>query len=283
MINLVLSSVDVYCWGMTFYSLLMIKSNKALQNDVDTFKLKEKKEYQEYLNRIKNEFINYRLKADEKAEIKEWMQNTILKSIAFLPEERTNFDDILSSLTESLRAILPYEKRGQEERRKLFEKFFGTNIKIEVVANSSAGVSKAEGVAKEECKKLMEEVYELRQKLQISMDELNKNKEKNNLLEESIHKLQKQYEENLKLISQLKKEREAQDFKIAELMSKDININDKTISTSEFVKGTEKALEEDKTVSSSKIITPKNESKKVNIKLQTTKMLFTYSIYIYLA
>ena len=175
------------------------------------------------------------------------MQKTILKSISFLPEERPRFDNILSSLTETLREILPYEKRAQEERRKLLEKIAGSNLKVEAVASSSAVVYKTEGVTEEKCKKLMKEVSELRNKLQTSIDELNKSKVRNNQLEEYIHGIQKQYEENQKLISQLTKEREFQDLKIAELMFK------------------EKALEENKTVSPSKMVTLKKESKKVNI------------------
>ena len=260
--QLIFSSVDIYCWGMTFYSLLMKKKSDALLKDVETFKLKEKKEYQEYLNRIEKEFINYKQKADEETEMKAWMQKTILRSIAFLPEERPKFDTILSSLSESLRAILPYEKRAQEERQKLFEKIAGTNLRIEAVASSSAGASKAERAAEEDGKNLMKEVSVLRKKLQMSMDELNKNKEKNSKLEKSIHELQKKSEENQNLISQLIKERENQDFKIAELMSKDGNIKDEPAYTSQPAKGKEKALEENKAVGPS---TPIKESEKVNI------------------
>ena len=127
-VQLVLSSVDIYCWGMTFYSLLMKKSSKELLADVETFKLKENKVYQNYLSRIEKELSNYKIQAKEEAEMKTWVQNSILKSIAFLPEKRPRFDNILSSLTETLRAILPYEKRAQEERRKLLEKIAGTKF-----------------------------------------------------------------------------------------------------------------------------------------------------------
>ena len=155
-------------------------------------------------------------------------------------------------------------------------------MKVEAVASNSAGASKIEGVAEEECKRLKKDVSVLNNKLQITMNELNKNKEKNSKLEKSIHELQKHSDENQNLISQLTKERESQDFKIAEMMSNDINIKDKSVSTSHPAKGKEKALEENKTVSPSKMVTPKKEQKKVNI-TANHKNLCTNSIYIYLA
>ena len=152
---------------------------------------------------------------------------------------------------------------------------------MKLFASNSAGASKIEGVAEEECKRLKKNVSELNNKLQISIDELKKNKEKNSQLEKSIRELQKQHEQNQKLISQLTKERESQDFKIAKMMSNDINIEVKSVSTSQPAKGKEKALEENKTISPSKMVTPKKESKKVNI-TANYKNLCTNSIYIYI-
>ena len=93
-------------------------------------------------------------------------------------------------------------------------------------------------------------------------------------MEESINELQKKNEENQKLISQLTKERESQDFKIAEMMSNVINVKDKSVSTSQPVKGKEKALEENKTVSPSKMVTPKKESKKGKFYCKSQKFIF---------
>ena len=263
--QLVLSSVDIYCWGMTFYSLLMKKSSKELLTDVETFKLKENKEYQNYLSRIEKEFSNYKIQAKEETEMKTWVQNSILKSIAFLPEERPRFDYILSSLTETLRAILPYEKKAQEERRKLLEKIAGTNLQIEsVVSHSAAGALKTGGIAEEECKKLKKEVIQLGEQLQLSMNQLGEKNERNCQLEENINELQKKIEENQIVISQLKKERETQDYKIAELMSKEGDNNVKLVAANKPAKKPEKKSEENKTKSPSKLVTPKKDSEKVN-------------------
>ena len=108
-----------------FYSLLMQKRDKELISDNDLYKYKEEKDYKPYLAKVQKELSNAKLEKKEDEEIKAWVLKVILKSLSYLPQERPKFEEIVSSLSQKLKSVLPYEKKAQLERQKLLEKIAG--------------------------------------------------------------------------------------------------------------------------------------------------------------
>ena len=187
-IDFMMSSVDVYCWGMTFYSMLMEKSSKDLASDIELYKKKDRGQYELFLKKVENEFDKYKLGEYEDIEILNWVKAQVLKSFAYLPIDRPNFDDICSSLTERLKLQLPYIQKAMDEKLKLFEKICWKGPISKPKEHFNGKIQNGE--AEETIAQLNAKINNLEQKLQNAIDELNEEKKENTKLKNKIELLE---------------------------------------------------------------------------------------------
>ena len=126
----IISSIDVYCWAATFYSLLMRKAKEELEREAIQFKSKSEIEYKPWIKRVQEELKEIKVKNSEEKEIIAAIQESVVPSLEFEPEKRPKFVDLITRMRSHIMNELPYEKRACDERKKISEKIAGKNADV---------------------------------------------------------------------------------------------------------------------------------------------------------
>ena len=86
------TSVDVYCWGITLYSLLANLTKDQLNDDAEL----RKTDYPAFLNKVKT----LKVKGDTDGTLTENAKKILLKVLSLNPKDRPCFNELLN-MTES--------------------------------------------------------------------------------------------------------------------------------------------------------------------------------------
>ena len=129
--KLILASVDVYCWGMTFCHLLLNKESPKMEVEAQKLNKKITENNEQYNKEAKDELMKVTAASTEDQEILKWIQDTILHSLEFLPENRPKFKDILLSIDKQLRSKSKYTEKIDKEQQELIEKIAGRYHKLQ--------------------------------------------------------------------------------------------------------------------------------------------------------
>lgn len=106
--KLLAGNVDVYCWAMCFYTMLLEKSVAALIHEANFYKLKTQEEYDKFMNATKAamEKIDTREPMEQKK--KKFILEQIYEALSFHPQDRP-------SICEIQRRMKDFEKREKIE------------------------------------------------------------------------------------------------------------------------------------------------------------------------
>jgi len=84
-----LGKIDIYCWGMTFYQIITLKTNEEICEENNKFKLGNETEYKEFMKVLKNS--KTKRKNPEKLEK---LLSIVEMALAFNPNERKSFAEL---------------------------------------------------------------------------------------------------------------------------------------------------------------------------------------------
>eukprot|EP00826_Nyctotherus_ovalis_P031615 TRINITY_DN2530_c0_g2_i1.p1 TRINITY_DN2530_c0_g2~~TRINITY_DN2530_c0_g2_i1.p1 ORF type:complete len:628 (+),score=210.14 TRINITY_DN2530_c0_g2_i1:403-2286(+) len=106
--KLLAGNVDVYCWGMCFYTMLLEKSVAALIHEANFYKLNTQEEYDKFMEATKAAMRRIETKSAMENKKKEFILEMIYEALNFVPQERPNICDIQ-------RRMKAFEKREKIE------------------------------------------------------------------------------------------------------------------------------------------------------------------------
>jgi len=83
-----LDSIDVYCWGMCFYSMLLRKTAANLRRENERYKLEQEEDYKDYIDLIKDSLDKIKVESSVEKEIKDKVKNLLLCALSYQPKSR---------------------------------------------------------------------------------------------------------------------------------------------------------------------------------------------------
>jgi len=87
-------NVDVYCWGMCFYTMLLEKSVAALIHEANFYKLNTQEEYDKFMEATKTALKKIETRSEMEHKKKEFILELIYEALNFIPQERPSICDI---------------------------------------------------------------------------------------------------------------------------------------------------------------------------------------------
>jgi len=94
--NKILERVNVYCWGMIFYSMLLKKDQFKLKSEAEFYKSRDKSNYAGFINAMNISLRN--MKVEEEKNKLEFIRDELQIALAFDLKERSSFSEILNRM-----------------------------------------------------------------------------------------------------------------------------------------------------------------------------------------
>eukprot|EP00826_Nyctotherus_ovalis_P030754 TRINITY_DN2454_c0_g6_i1.p1 TRINITY_DN2454_c0_g6~~TRINITY_DN2454_c0_g6_i1.p1 ORF type:complete len:516 (+),score=122.67 TRINITY_DN2454_c0_g6_i1:681-2228(+) len=94
-INLESESVSIYCWAMTFYSVILNKNQAKLVNELERYKMGTELVYQDFVRCMKIAIENIKTARTKE---KSFIAEQLAKTLSFRPEERPSINAILDRM-----------------------------------------------------------------------------------------------------------------------------------------------------------------------------------------
>eukprot|EP00826_Nyctotherus_ovalis_P050382 TRINITY_DN6166_c0_g4_i2.p1 TRINITY_DN6166_c0_g4~~TRINITY_DN6166_c0_g4_i2.p1 ORF type:complete len:241 (-),score=28.72 TRINITY_DN6166_c0_g4_i2:13-735(-) len=96
--RVIVDRVDVYCWAVTFYSILFKQTADNLYDDNEMYKLSTNLDYNKYLEVVRKKFEFIKSATPVEKNIKEMVKRLIVDSSSFVPKERLTMEQIVDSM-----------------------------------------------------------------------------------------------------------------------------------------------------------------------------------------
>eukprot|EP00826_Nyctotherus_ovalis_P020047 TRINITY_DN16261_c0_g1_i7.p1 TRINITY_DN16261_c0_g1~~TRINITY_DN16261_c0_g1_i7.p1 ORF type:complete len:409 (-),score=118.02 TRINITY_DN16261_c0_g1_i7:100-1326(-) len=119
--QMIIGTVDVYCWAMTFYSILLSKTPAQLQHEANYYKLSTEKEYNNFLKSVGSELEELAIKDADKKK-RDFIVGELFRGLCFKPEKRSKMPEVVERMKEfeKLEGLkLNYFKVDKEYKKKL--------------------------------------------------------------------------------------------------------------------------------------------------------------------
>lgn len=117
--------VDVYCWGMCFYALMLMKRQPSFDDEISKYKLNSEKEYKQFMINFVDQANALETNSEKEKKLKEFAKNTILKALKFSPKDRPSFTEIINDMInfeETELLDFQYKKTEQINKDRIMEK-----------------------------------------------------------------------------------------------------------------------------------------------------------------
>ena len=106
--KLLSGNVDVYCWAMCFYTMMLEKSVATLIHEANFYKINGKEEYTKFMNATQLAMNKIRPRELKEQKKKEFMLEMVFEALSFNPQDRPNICEIQRRMKE-------FEKREKIE------------------------------------------------------------------------------------------------------------------------------------------------------------------------
>jgi len=94
----IIGNVDVYCWAMGFYSLLLEKSSEQLQENIEKYHCETRGKYNAFLEDIKKEFARIKTNDGMECEMKNAIEELLIQALAYDPNQRPKMNEIAKTI-----------------------------------------------------------------------------------------------------------------------------------------------------------------------------------------
>lgn len=125
-VRLPMGNIDVYCWAMCFYAMLLGKNVGDLVEETNVRKLTSEAAYNKFMSFTRLALENIPIRELKEKKKKEFVIRTIYDSLNLNPRERPSLNELQKQMkefekTESIN--LPYQKTEQQQNQKLLKIF----------------------------------------------------------------------------------------------------------------------------------------------------------------
>jgi serine/threonine protein kinase len=114
-----LETSDVYSWAISFYSLLLKKSQNDLREEANKYKLSDKSAYSMFLHEVEAELKSIRVTQDQDEQKLKAITEELIKILNYNPDERPKMEDIVAEMKQILNLnkgnITKEEKKANNE------------------------------------------------------------------------------------------------------------------------------------------------------------------------
>eukprot|EP00826_Nyctotherus_ovalis_P008030 TRINITY_DN12072_c0_g2_i1.p1 TRINITY_DN12072_c0_g2~~TRINITY_DN12072_c0_g2_i1.p1 ORF type:complete len:510 (+),score=105.61 TRINITY_DN12072_c0_g2_i1:61-1590(+) len=138
-----MDGVDVYCWAMSFYSLLLKKSNADLVNDYEKFKAETEEKYKEFLQRVRVGIKTIKTSNSTEIALKKIIEELLVKTLKFKPKERPKMWEIVQRMKnfEKVENInTKYAIAEINNNKNILEQLMITSEQVDLKTTSKANV-----------------------------------------------------------------------------------------------------------------------------------------------
>lgn len=123
-LNSVMLCADVYSWAMSFYSLILSKSQCDLINEAKRYKLGTEEDHTKFLDTVSFGLKKVKLKTEEEEKKMVVVKGELLKALNYKPEKRPSMSEIVNSLKKfekEEKFSIPYSSTEQQIRNRLMK------------------------------------------------------------------------------------------------------------------------------------------------------------------
>jgi len=170
--QVIIGTIDVYCWAMTFYSLLLPKSPAQLQHEANYYKLQTEKEYNNFLKLVGSELEGLSIEDKDKRR-RDFIVGELFRALCFKPEKRSKMPEIVERMKEFDRQ--ENLKSGYLKADKEFKKKLMKILLIDLSEDVDTG--KSIGEAKNSLKLLMNEINRSKEEYKEYSKRLKRNRD----------------------------------------------------------------------------------------------------------
>jgi len=121
-LNPFLSTIDVYCWAMSFFAILTNRSNTDLKNYATKYKTGSEEDYKEFMRVVKDNFDSVKPNNSKEKELMGIVSDLLTKSLKYKSSERPTIEDAIYEMKKfekEKKYILKYSKTELEYSKKL--------------------------------------------------------------------------------------------------------------------------------------------------------------------
>jgi len=131
--KMALDAIDVYCWGMSFYSILLRKTAADLIKENERYKLESGEYYEDYIKMAKSSLNKIDPKDSVEKELKDKVEDLLLCALSYEPKSRSTmkaFVDDMRKFEKQKNIKIKYSETEAKNNRELMEKliFDGNNL-----------------------------------------------------------------------------------------------------------------------------------------------------------
>jgi serine/threonine protein kinase len=115
--ELILGTVDVYCWAISFYSLLLKKAQGDLRKKADKFNLNNESTYSKFLDEVETELKNIKVNQDQEQKKLEVITEELIKALSYNPEKRPMMKDIAEKMKINSKLIINAKENNDNPKK----------------------------------------------------------------------------------------------------------------------------------------------------------------------
>ena len=123
-IEFIVGNIDIYCWAMCFYAIILKKRDKDLENEINKYKLGKADDYSIFLDILKESIENIATKDDEENKLKNIILEVMINSLQYVPKNRPRLETIVELMKTFDRRegiSLPYHELEKKSQEKIYK------------------------------------------------------------------------------------------------------------------------------------------------------------------
>jgi len=93
-----LDAIDVYCWGMSFCSILLKRTAADLMRDNERYKLESEKDYKDYIEMTESSLNAINVKDSVENDIKNKVKDLLLRALHYKPKSRPTMKALVDDM-----------------------------------------------------------------------------------------------------------------------------------------------------------------------------------------
>ncbi len=121
-LEFIVGNIDVYCWAMCFYTILLRKKDKELENEITRFKLHKAEDYAPFLAAVEACMEKVPAKDEEETKLRGLIRGILIKALQYNAKDRPKLEAIVQEMRafdEREGVTLGYLKLEKAEQEKM--------------------------------------------------------------------------------------------------------------------------------------------------------------------
>eukprot|EP00826_Nyctotherus_ovalis_P055342 TRINITY_DN7340_c0_g2_i2.p1 TRINITY_DN7340_c0_g2~~TRINITY_DN7340_c0_g2_i2.p1 ORF type:complete len:375 (-),score=110.73 TRINITY_DN7340_c0_g2_i2:10-1134(-) len=97
-LEFIVGNIDVYCWAMCFYSILLRKRDKDLENELNKYKLGKTEDYSLFIDGLKSSIEDLATRDAEEQKLKGIITEVLVHALQYSPKDRPRVSAVVETM-----------------------------------------------------------------------------------------------------------------------------------------------------------------------------------------